>query len=668
MYKQIYLNTKYAYLQLTGGHNDNNIYINQLNKRLQLLSTQKFFTVEEFFELCDILEKTKSSFVDNYFPSSSKIQFSNEHKIVEYKASDPQAKLFLEDPEPDDIFQGFLGDCYLLAALCSIAKLPENIKNLFMNNIDQQDSLGIYGVKFYIGGEIKIIVVNNQLPVYNNTLLVAQSFPKGNLWVPIIEKAFAKLHNSYDHIQGSFSSYAFTLLTGAPCITFDSYSNININNILIENIKKKFFLTCSFSEKIYNLYDRHEYSIQNVVDVNNNNTKKILFQLKNPHRHEKWYGNWSSKLKKYFELPPDMKKSMELEINQKIKMINAPIVNQYQVANSANNAHIESQEDLDKTNIESQEDLNKTNIGSLEDLDKTNIDSLEDLDKINIMNESTDRNNIMKNSTANVFFVNSNNEIQPTNYVRSAIELIKNKYYDIVYKKALSNIEQIKNDVNANISDEDLKILLNNYHQRLNNNDWDRKSEYQINANVYPQLQRLFKEGGNMFQYGVDYGRTGIFYMSSEDFLNKYRYVDVCYYNKIYKLSSSNKIIFTLPDITANVEKSLDIIFTANRGYYYIYYTSIHPLVADTTKKHINNFTGLINTHYDLNILDIKVKDHPIVVRNYFFSAIEGYFQSGVFRINIRALNNRNKIAHDQNHEEVYLHVYGEYPAQFIYN
>jgi hypothetical protein len=135
-----------------------------------------------------------------------------------------------------DVYQGELGDCSLMASLASIAKQnPEIIRNMITINPD-----GTYTVYFYkkVGpGEYRkvAIVVDNAFPVkkYSNEVVFADYGDLTNkvqpeLWVMIVEKAYAKFKGSYNEIVGEDPSVAMEELTGK-----ESY-NIPIDKVTIE--------------------------------------------------------------------------------------------------------------------------------------------------------------------------------------------------------------------------------------------------------------------------------------------------------------------------------------------------------------------------------------------------------------------------------------------------
>lgn len=109
-----------------------------------------------------------------------------------------------DDPDEiamDDVSQGRLGDCYFVAALAAIAaKNPDAIRRMVKDNGN-----GTYTVTFHEGGAV---VVDDQFPMQGGQVAYArpgdQDAKDGKeLWVMLIEKAWAKLKGGYEEIRGS---------------------------------------------------------------------------------------------------------------------------------------------------------------------------------------------------------------------------------------------------------------------------------------------------------------------------------------------------------------------------------------------------------------------------------------------------------------------------------
>jgi len=62
---------------------------------------------------------------------------------------------------PDGVVQGYLGDCWFLAAAAALAEHPERIKGIFTN--EDYSEAGIYQVTLYVRGQPVKIVVDDRI-------------------------------------------------------------------------------------------------------------------------------------------------------------------------------------------------------------------------------------------------------------------------------------------------------------------------------------------------------------------------------------------------------------------------------------------------------------------------------------------------------------------------
>ncbi len=94
------------------------------------------------------------------------------------------------------------------------------------------NAAGCYLVKFYVNGVPKGVMVDDTFLVADNHLEFAQC-KNDEIWVPLIEKAWAKLLGSYARIDGAFlECEVMHILTGAPA------KYINHDQFLKDNSKK----------------------------------------------------------------------------------------------------------------------------------------------------------------------------------------------------------------------------------------------------------------------------------------------------------------------------------------------------------------------------------------------------------------------------------------------
>jgi len=114
----------------------------------------------------------------------------------------------------------------MFAGLGALAEFPALFDNIFLNDINTP---GIYALKLYIRGKPWIITVDDEVlhtgPDYyyqshlDNEAYYA-SVHGDSLWVPIFEKAWAKMKGNYEASAGGWTQNPFRALTGAPVFEY----------------------------------------------------------------------------------------------------------------------------------------------------------------------------------------------------------------------------------------------------------------------------------------------------------------------------------------------------------------------------------------------------------------------------------------------------------------
>jgi hypothetical protein len=115
-------------------------------------------------------------------------------------------------PTADDVNQGAVGDCYLLAVFSSVAALdPTRIRE---SVVDLGD--GTFAVHFRKGN--RIIRVDADLPVWGSAPAYAGLGKQDSLWVAVMEKAYVTLRssqNTYEVLNGGWMREAYVALGSA---------------------------------------------------------------------------------------------------------------------------------------------------------------------------------------------------------------------------------------------------------------------------------------------------------------------------------------------------------------------------------------------------------------------------------------------------------------------
>lgn len=113
----------------------------------------------------------------------------------------------------NDVNQGAIGNCYFLAAAAAIAEKPERLQKIFLNQSNDLNEAGIYGVNLYALGVPITVVIDDYLPLMSDeigsyTTMFAKISDDKAMWMPILEKAFAKFNGNYLHTEAGHPATA----------------------------------------------------------------------------------------------------------------------------------------------------------------------------------------------------------------------------------------------------------------------------------------------------------------------------------------------------------------------------------------------------------------------------------------------------------------------------
>ena len=243
-----------------------------------------------------------------YNQKASSIDTKN---IVFSRASDifgDKYKLFSEKIEMGDVIQGKLGDCYFLSSVANLCKFPSLIMNLFKTKETNKD--GFYEIILHIDGKPQIVIVDDYLPVDKSTKKPCYAQSKGNeLWVMLLEKAWAKVNGGYANIISGLPSEALEFLTGLGSLYYDTenadtddineYKNEIIKNVQIAD-QNHCLISCSTSANQnitkVGLVEGHAYTLVSFHQITTSKNQTVyLFRIRNPWSEGEWSGDWSDK-------------------------------------------------------------------------------------------------------------------------------------------------------------------------------------------------------------------------------------------------------------------------------------------------------------------------------------------------------------------------------------
>ncbi|XP_055297733.1 calpain-A-like [Sitodiplosis mosellana] len=230
-----------------------------------------------------------------------------------------------------DVKQGELGDCWFLAAA---AALTQN-SNLFARVVphdqtfDEPNYAGIFHFRFWQYGRWVDVVIDDLLPTYRGELLYMRSSQDNEFWSILLEKAYAKLHGSYEALRGGSTCEAMEDFTGGVTEMYElKESPSNLFNILLKGYERNSMMACSIepdpneteAETAHGLIRGHAYSITKIAlmdIVTPNKSGKIqMMRLRNPWGNDaEWNGPWSDKSAIWRLVPDDVKQAIGLNFD-----------------------------------------------------------------------------------------------------------------------------------------------------------------------------------------------------------------------------------------------------------------------------------------------------------------------------------------------------------------
>ena len=248
------------------------------------------------------------------------------HDPSQYKLSSQQS--IITDThnnrfDSTSVVQGNIGTCYLISAITLLAmKSASNTKFHSLSDIficpdvsQQYSNNGCYVLRFYRQSIEYYVLVDDLIPcVANGEPVFSHTRTINELWVFLIEKAYAKLYSTYESIEAGFIHEALVDLTNG--FTYELQlkhpSTGILNNIdyiwkqLLNAYNSGYLIgtssnTGSDTHVNNGIVLGHAYSVINVyADMKSN---QRLIQLANPWGHTEWTGDWcdtSDKWSKYW--------------------------------------------------------------------------------------------------------------------------------------------------------------------------------------------------------------------------------------------------------------------------------------------------------------------------------------------------------------------------------
>ena len=104
-----------------------------------------------------------------------------------------------------------------------MAEVPGRVENIFINHEEKaKDGIskkGIYALNLYALMMPIVVTIDDRLPQFKDDpskRMFARIGEDGSVWAPLLEKAMAYYHGTYEALHGGWPETALETLAGAP--------------------------------------------------------------------------------------------------------------------------------------------------------------------------------------------------------------------------------------------------------------------------------------------------------------------------------------------------------------------------------------------------------------------------------------------------------------------
>ncbi|XP_022443079.1 calpain-3 isoform X1 [Delphinapterus leucas] len=311
-----------------GGGNPSGIYSAIISRNFPIIGVKEK-TFEQLHKKC--LEK-QVLYVDPEFPPDETSLFYSQKFPIQFIWKRPpeiceNPRFIIGGANRTDICQGDLGDCWFLAA---IACLTLN-KRLLFRVIPHDQSFtenyaGIFHFQFWRYGDWVDVVIDDCLPTYNNELVFTKSNHHNEFWSALLEKAYAKLHGSYEALKGGNTTEAMEDFTGGVTEFFEiKDAPRDMYKIMKKAIERGSLMGCSIDTIVPVQYETrmacglvkgHAYSVTGLEEALYKGEKVKLVRLRNPWGQVEWNGSWSDSWKNWSFVDKNEKARLQHQVTE----------------------------------------------------------------------------------------------------------------------------------------------------------------------------------------------------------------------------------------------------------------------------------------------------------------------------------------------------------------
>ncbi|XP_070278648.1 calpain-10 isoform X1 [Myotis yumanensis] len=221
-------------------------------------------------------------------------------------------RLFPDNPQEGQVKQGLLGDCWFLCACAALQKSRHLLDQVFLPGQPtwlDQTYRGSFTCRVWQFGRWVEVTIDDRLPCLAGRLCFSRCQREDVFWLPLLEKVYAKVHGSYEHLWAGQVADALVDLTGGLAERW------NLKNLAssrsqqdgsggsepktcwqLLSLKERCLISCSvFSPKAgaRELGEFHAFIISDLHELRGQAGQSILLlRIQNPWGRRCWQGPW----------------------------------------------------------------------------------------------------------------------------------------------------------------------------------------------------------------------------------------------------------------------------------------------------------------------------------------------------------------------------------------
>ncbi|XP_032617742.1 calpain-10 isoform X1 [Hylobates moloch] len=126
-------------------------------------------------------------------------------------------RLFPDDPREGQVKQGLLGDCWFLCACAALQKSRHLLDQVIppgQPSWADEEYQGSFTCRIWQFGRWVEVTTDDRLPCLAGRLCFSRCQREDVFWLPLLEKVYAKVHGSYEHLWAGQVADALVDLTG----------------------------------------------------------------------------------------------------------------------------------------------------------------------------------------------------------------------------------------------------------------------------------------------------------------------------------------------------------------------------------------------------------------------------------------------------------------------